>query len=153
MIDFDRIAPKLYQGAWPCPHVHPPLSLLREGFQVLVLCAEELQTPAAAYPGVVVVHAPLDDGRLDDRQLHIASQAAQAVVACVRQGWRVLTTCAQGRNRSGLVNGIALQRLTKLPGADCRRRIQAARPGALTNPHFARYLDQLAGFRPFPLHR
>jgi protein-tyrosine phosphatase len=55
-------------------------------------------------------------------------------VRCVRAGQRVLVTCIMGRNRSGVLAGLALVELG-MPAREAVRRIEHARNG-LTNPHF-----------------
>ena len=56
-----------------------------------------------------------------------------------RGGDRVLIHCAQGINRSSLVNGVILN-LHGYPGKEAVGIITAARPGALLNPIFRLYL-------------
>ena len=59
-------------------------------------------------------------------------------------GARVLVHCAQGINRSSLVNGVILN-LSGRTGKEAVRIITAARPGALLNPVFRFYLYSLPG--------
>lgn len=59
-----------------------------------------------------------------------------------RAGERVLVHCAQGMNRSSLVNGMILN-LHGLPGKEAVEVITTARPGALTNLVFRVYLETL----------
>lgn len=54
-------------------------------------------------------------------------------------GFVVLTHCAFGRNRSGLVNGEILKRLG-WSGPDALARIREVVPGGLSNPVFAEYV-------------
>ena len=56
-----------------------------------------------------------------------------------RDGARVLVHCAQGINRSSLVNGVILN-LLGFPGKEAVEIITTARPGALFNPVFRIYL-------------
>jgi hypothetical protein len=56
---------------------------------------------------------------------------------------KVLVHCSMGRNRSGLVNGCILW-LDGMSGADAVKLIQEKRPGALTNPVFKNYLENLS---------
>ena len=58
-------------------------------------------------------------------------------------GARVLVHCAQGMNRSSLVNGVILN-LGGDTGKEAVRIITAARPGALLNPIFKIYLFSLS---------
>ena len=59
-----------------------------------------------------------------------------------RDGCKVLVHCAQGMNRSGLVNGVVLN-LHGYTGKEAVEIITTARPGALFNPIFRIYLLSL----------
>lgn len=54
-------------------------------------------------------------------------------------GFKVLTHCQFGRNRSGLVDGEILKKLG-WPGIEAFKRIQGIVPGALENRVFAEYV-------------
>jgi protein-tyrosine phosphatase len=142
-LDANEIAPGLYQGSFP----EDGTSL--RGFQVLVLCAEELQPRSAEFPHVnEVIHAPLDDGKLDEEQVGVALRAAQRVAGHLRARRRVLVTCAMGRNRSGLVCALALLILCpSMEGETAVKRIRSRRCGALVNPYFVDFLSRLPGAR------
>lgn len=138
----NRIHRGLFQGS------RPPVGdyLRRKGFNLLVLCAEEHQPPASSFPGVEVLHAPNDDDfeRLPTRdELRVALQAARRATAVLASGGSVLSTCFAGRNRSGLVSGLALHLWLGCPGSEAIRMIQAARPKALRNPGFQTVLGRL----------
>ena len=138
MLDATRLAPKLYQGSYPWEPIKP------RSFDVLVLCAMELQQRPDEL-GLRTLRCPLnDDGTpMTRREWHNAVRTADEVVQLLLRGARVLITCAQGRNRSGLVAGIVLYRTSGLSGAECVRHIQQRRPGALTNEHFVAALSNL----------
>ena len=108
------------------------------GFDLLVLCAEEYQPPARAFPGVEVIHAPFDDndqyGPLPNEK-KIAKHAASQVASSLRDGRNVLVTCYAGRNRSGLVCGLALVE-NGLDPIQTLQLIWARRDFALTNQRF-----------------
>jgi hypothetical protein len=141
MIDANRIASKLHQGAHP-----PPGPFVRlAGFDVLVLCAQERQPPAGSYPGVKVYSAPMDDSAWVPREM--AMGAAQVVAKEIRAGKRVLVCCNMGINRSGLVNALALWLLTGKPGKECLWQVQERRPGALRNSAFAIFVGMLPARR------
>ena len=57
-------------------------------------------------------------------------------------GTKVLVHCAQGINRSSLVNGVILN-LSGISGKEAVEIITTARPGALLNPIFRIYLLSL----------
>lgn len=117
---------RLAQGSAPPPGVRLP-------FDVIVLAAEEYQPEL---PGYEVLHVPLDDSgpppTRTERQL--IRDNSRRIARRLRAGKRVLVTCRQGRNRSGVLAGLALVELG-LPGHEAARRIQQLRDG-LTNPHF-----------------
>lgn len=112
-------------------------------FDVVVLCAKEYQPDL---PGYRVLRVPLDDGPPPSHADRVRIRgAARRVADHVRAGDRVLVTCWQGRNRSGVVAGLALVDLG-LPRSEAVRRIRAYRNG-LTNPYFR---DMVAGGRLKP---
>lgn len=111
----------------------PPIGV-RLPFDVVVLAAWEYQP---SLPGHDVIHVPLDDtnepppSRLDQARIRAV---ANEVARDVREGRRVLVTCHHGRNRSGVIAGLALVELG-VSASEAARRIRHLRNG-LTNPHF-----------------
>ena len=138
MVDADRIAHRLWQGSDP-----PKGAWLRRfGIDVLVLCAAEKQHSPLEFPGVKVIHAPMDDGSIVPERT--AMDAAAAVVREHKRGKRVLVCCAMGWNRSGLVSALALWLHSgDRPGWMCMKQVQKARDGALFNLAFTGYLASL----------
>lgn len=121
---------RLAQGSKPPIGVPLP-------FDVVVLAAYEYQP---VMPGFhTQLHVPLDDdfeepvSAIDRARIQ---SAARSVANHVRAGRRVLVTCHHGRNRSGVIAGLALVELG-VPGREAFRRIRHLRDG-LTNPHFKR---------------
>jgi protein-tyrosine phosphatase len=120
--------------------------------RVLVLCAEEVQPRGANFPGVHVIHAGFDDDySLSEEERTIAVRAAREVARHVRSGDKVLVTCQQGRNRSGLVAALAVHLLTGMSGKDAARFVQKRRRTidgpALSNDYFVDLLSRLPGRR------
>jgi protein-tyrosine phosphatase len=116
---------QLAQGSAPPRAVRLP-------FDAVVLAAKEYQPNL---PGHDVLHVPLNDGPPPTRaERALIRRSANEVARRVRAGQRVLVTCWQGRNRSGVIAGLALVELG-LPGAQAAQRIRQARNG-LTNPYF-----------------
>ena len=144
-LDCHEIAPGLFVGSAP----QFGGAVARAGFDVLVFCANEHQPPGEAHPGVVIARARLeDDGSpMSKGHMHQALATAGFVAARVREGKKVLVTCFQGRNRSGLVAALALTALTGASGACCARAVRARRQAphgpALTNRSFLRLLDAI----------
>jgi protein-tyrosine phosphatase len=122
----------LAQGSAPPPGVRVP-------FDVIVLAAMEYQH--VELPGYTIILAPLDDSgpppSAADRA--IIHKTAKEIAAHVRAGRRVLVTCWQGRNRSGVLSGLALVELG-LPRERAVGRIRRYRNG-LTNPYFRAMVD------------
>ncbi len=148
-IDAHRLMARLWQGSVPLSG-----ALLRDlGFDVVVLCAEELQTPddfsvAGINPPpdlveVGVYRCPLDDARLTEAEASRAHSASVALARMHREGKRILVTCAQGRNRSGLVAALTMRLLLGCTGSHAASIVRMVRPRALTNHWFRDYLDGL----------
>jgi protein-tyrosine phosphatase len=135
-----RIVPRLWMG----PRPPEGRALAQAGFDVLVLCAMEYQPSSLWFPYVHVVYAGIDDAVLTDLDRDRAIQASTKILGFMRTGKRVLVTCNQGRNRSGLVVALTLMRM----GCTDEQAIQFIRErrhhpdGVLVNPSFVEYLQQ-----------
>lgn len=119
-------------------------AVAREGFQILLLCAAELQTATPEdFPGVDLWHCGFEDAPLSRETFAALESLAEAVVDEWSRGRSILITCALGLNRSALVAALAYRLLSGTTGAAAAQRVREVRPGALFNPSFARYLDEL----------
>lgn len=91
------------------------------------------------------VYYPIYDEDLPNLgKLHAIAQ----MVATLTRFERVLVHCRAGYNRSCLVAGLALTYLGR-SGVEALDHLRAARPAALWNEAFARYLESLPA-RPLP---
>lgn len=164
-LDTSRVAGNLLIGSFP--HTGDAVSAHAH---ILVLCAKELQPAGYVYPGVKVLHAPLDDSgnAMTIREKHTARAAARAVRTYLDAGKVVLVTCHMGLNRSGLVCALALMQPWAVRGGvrmdssnpaclTSDQAIQLVRRArgqyALSNPEFTRFLaqnDGVCGRRPNP---
>lgn len=143
-LDYACVLPSLCVGSYPPAGT----ALAREGFDVLLLCAEELQgRDGSDYPGVEVWHCGFEDATLNPALIEAVNNVADDVAFQVQQGAKVLVTCRAGINRSALVTALALRRLTGVSGKDAMAQVRAARFGALINPFFSRYLSRLPALR------
>jgi protein-tyrosine phosphatase len=135
--DVTIVAPNLFIGSRPPPGRYRWLG-------VLALCAQEYQPPSYAFPGVAVLHVPLDDDprrAMYDVEVALAMSNARTVARYLQSGQRVLVTCAMGLNRSALVAGLAMQRAFGMRADDVIEQIRDARsPSALGNKNFVRLL-------------
>ena len=134
----NRIHSNIFQGGFPPPGE----GLANAGIDILVLCAMEWQD-ASAYPGLEVILAGGDDDRRLSRLMQFLplwQTAAKQVVTHVKAGKKVLITCMQGLNRSGVVTALARRELTGMSGQEIVSHIQARREGALFNDTFAQYI-------------
>lgn len=144
-LDTTRLSPRLYIGS------QPPTgpAVARAGFDVLALCAMEYQPRSTEFPGLhAVLHIPLDDAEPTPAEVDTAMMGALGVADYVQRGQKVLVTCIQGRNRSGLVCALALHLVTCLDPRDCVAHVQRMRRGpdglpALTNEHFIELAKRL----------
>jgi hypothetical protein len=138
------IAGNLWQGGPPPEGT----ALAEQGFDMLVLCAEEHQPSSSQFPGLTVVRAPNDDRPKGPPptadEVLIAHLAAKTVAKSLFKGRKVLVTCMQGRNRSGLVSGLAMVMLGE-SAAPVIQRIRERRENALTNPYF---VEIIKGYKP-----
>lgn len=85
-------------------------------------------------------HVSLPDGKLRPELIDAFEKAAEWTANAINGHGRVLVHCWGGKNRSGLVNGLALMRLTGMTGQSAYETVRAARRGSLFNEDFARYL-------------
>lgn len=135
MLDASNIAPRLWMGG------KPPFDRDLPRIDVLALCARELQPAQVAFHGHVL-RCPLIDDHLDKTMISRALMTAHTVAQCLLQRKSVLVTCSQGRNRSGLIVGLALGYITRMTADQLvdlirtRRRIS----GVLSNEAFVEYL-------------
>jgi len=141
------VAPNLFIGSRPPPGYYRWLG-------VIVLCAKEFQPPTWAYPGVTILHAPLDDDptrAMTDHEITIAVTNGGTVSRYLHAGHRVLATCHMGLNRSALIAGLAMQRAFDMTAEEVVEQIRGQRgSSALGNPNFVRLLqraDRRAGRR------
>jgi protein-tyrosine phosphatase len=118
------------------PHGNPAT----EGFDAVVLCAMEYQ-PKMTY-GIEVIRAPMIDDKINDHTIEIAAAAAARVAELLEQNKKVLVTCIEGRNRSGLVAAMALIN-EGMDGKEAislvRKRRRSSKP-PLANPYFVDFL-------------
>lgn len=152
-----ELYPGLWQGSWP-----PPGAWLgQRGFSTLVLCAMEYQPPhsvhphfamvpgvtsANPWPGVEVVYAPQDDDFENPpprEVLRLAIKAGRIVAARLADKRKVLVTCNQGKNRSGIVSALGLHFHLGISGEAATRIVQTKRTGGLRNPQFIECLSKL----------
>jgi hypothetical protein len=125
-------------------------------YAVIVLCADEFQPDREGFLGpedsTLVLYAPNDDSikALTKAQAEIACRAAKRVSQEYRHGRKILVSCMQGRNRSGLVSALALHLVYGISGNDAKNIVRSKIPNALTNGSFNRFLGALRPLKPPP---
>ncbi len=114
----------------------PPFDRDLPDFDVLVLCARELQPEHLAFHGYVI-RCPIPDDVLTSPEIRLVMGTARLVADSLIARRHILVTCSAGMNRSALVASLALAHVTRL-SADALIRIMRTRrhPSALYNPHF-----------------
>jgi len=142
--DYHWIVPGIAQGSYP----DPPQEAFRV-FDVLVFCAEELQPRLQPPAGKLVFKLPLDDDiyrPIPPEVGQLLHQAAQSLASYHISGKKLLITCAQGVNRSGLMTGLTMMYSLRMPARDtiqlirAKRTVQDSDLYALCNPMFEQYL-------------
>ena len=135
VLDASNITRRLWIGG------KPPFDRDLPEFDVLVLCAQEIQ-PRPKFHGLTI-HCPLPDSALDHKELHIALLGGKRVAEELVAGKRVLVTCAMGINRSALVTALGMSRVFKMNATQIIERIRERRnPLCLSNAHFVKYLHR-----------
>jgi len=79
---------------------------------------------------------------------NVVLELAHAAAEAVRAGKPVCINCQMGWNRSGLIMGVAVWLLTGKPGGDVVDAIMTARPEALVNGIFRRFIASLPEVSP-----
>ena len=137
--DIDWIVPGLAQGSYP----EPPESAF-ETFDVVVFAAEELQPNIQAPAGCFIFKLPMDDDiyrPVPPEVGDVLHQTAYALASYLAAGNKVLTTCAQGRNRSGILSALTMMYCYRMPANDAIKIIQRKRKWALVNTMFTQWLQ------------
>lgn len=135
-LDASAVARRLWVGG------APPLDRDLPDFDVLFLCASEIQPPAVAFSRELV-RVPLRDDVLTPYELKRAIIGGTQVAEALRRGQRVLVTCHQGRNRSALVAGLGIGLVTRMTTPQIVRLMRERRhPAALGNAHFVDVLQR-----------
>jgi protein-tyrosine phosphatase len=91
---------------------------------------------------ILYVYFQFEDRHLPDlKKLH---ELAQLGARLIQNGYKVLSHCGMGHNRSALLAGLILNHLG-MAGADVVEQIRRNRQGALYNKTYAAYLQSLPG--------
>jgi len=110
----------------------------------------DLQEFSATEPpldaAISYVHWPIDDGPLPDGETLFA--LVEAACVFIEHGGRIVTMCAQGRNRSGLVSALIVCGVRRVSGAEAVRHVQGMVPEALSNEEFVEWLTRIRRRRP-----
>lgn len=137
-LDASNITKRLWVGS------KPPIDRDLPDFDVLVLCAQEIQPrrPELSFHGLTI-HCPLPDSALSSQEISVALLAGKRVAEEIGSGRRVLVTCHAGLNRSALVAAFAILRRYRTPVPDVIELMRTRRSSAaLSNPFFVTYLHR-----------
>ena len=142
-LEFHWINPFLAQGSYP----RPPEAVWGK-FDALVLCAEELQPKMRIPAGKKLFRFPIDDDiyRPLPKQVGVmAHLLARKLAQLLRANKKVLVTCAQGVNRSGLISALTLMYAYRMSAPQAIAMIRDKRKVgggayALQNPMFEAFV-------------
>ena len=137
-LDAHEIVPGLWMGGYPSSWQ----GVIRDGFQTLVVTAQE-RAAAPPLKGVELHAVPFADAaQMETATLDKLIDVAALIGEHVLAGKKVLVTCNEGRNRSGLVVGLAVHAMTGMSGRDIVALIRKQRV-KLSNALFANILGKL----------
>lgn len=140
-VDAHLVAPKLSVGSMPTI-----FDLKSHGYDVVVLCAEEVQRVGT---NALTVHIPLFDSEDPKAQTEVRGidmlHNINVLAAMRNQGKHILVTCYAGKNRSAFVAALILVKSGWTPqGAIQRIRERRKLPPhlgrALGNNHFVKVI-------------
>jgi len=138
-LDASNVARRLWVGS------RPPFDRNLPEFDVLVLCAQEIQPAVMAFAGTVI-RCPLPDNSLTQEETTMALIVGKSVAQHLARKHTVLVTCAAGRNRSALVAGLALGLVTQLSADQIVDLVRKRRMAAcLSNKAFCDILQRYIG--------
>lgn len=137
-LDVSNVVPRLWIGA------APPTERDLPDFDMLVLCASEIQPERVAFHGQLV-RCPVVNDILSHQELAGVIMASRMVAQALGARKRVLVTCTPDTNRSALIAALALARLTRASAAELTMLMRAKRPPALGNAFFQHVLQKLVG--------
>lgn len=138
-IDASNIARRLWVGG------KPPLDRHLPEFDMLVLCAKEIQPAVVAFRGTLL-RCPISDADLEPAELRRVLVAGRNVADALAKRRTVLVTCAKGINRSALVASLALGLVTYYSADELVAIMRKRRnPDCLYNPAFRGILHRYIG--------
>lgn len=129
--DFTEVHENLWIGAYP---QITDLGELGREFKLIVLC---MRVPGGSFPGAMIIPILDKGGPIPEA----AFEGAQEIARALYRKEKVLVLCVKGQNRSALIASMALSYYLGRSGRDCADIVCKKRPGSLTNPVFAMFLD------------
>ena len=109
---------------------------------VIDLAGLDTTIPSYTHADFAYVYFGMEDGPLPTDMTKFKEVAALAT-SDILHGGKVLTHCAAGINRSGLMSGQIIYNLGLANGQQIIDLIRAARPESLQNADFCQYLREL----------
>lgn len=137
--NYDWIVPGLAQGNFP-----GDVKTAFRDFDVILLCAEEHQPRWSAPSGKFIFKLPLDDDPYQPVPMDVGRvvvQTAKAAGTYHAAGHPLITTCHQGRNRSGICTAIILMHFYKMGPQEAIDLVRRKRnDDCIGNPMFEQFL-------------
>lgn len=139
VLDASNIMRRLWIGG------QPPFDRDLPEFDVLVLCAQELQPQVISF-SKKIIRCGIPDSALSSSELRTALVAGRQVAHELSKGKRCLVTCAMGINRSALVTGLAMGLVYRMSANQIIEHIRKTRnPMCLSNTEFQKVLHRFIG--------
>lgn len=125
-LDATKIAPRLYQGGL---EEFDGCQIAISGVDLVVKLTSDDTNVKILWPDVI--EFPLEDETADLQYAPDLNSLAGKLSRAIRRGDRVAIFCRQGRNRSGLLTGLVLQKLYRWNGEKIVNHLRSRRRDAL----------------------
>lgn len=125
-MDVAKIAPRLYQGGL---EEFDGCQIAISGANLVINLTSDDTGVKILWPDVI--EFPLEDDISDLQYLPELKSLAGKIARAIRRGDRIAIFCRQGRNRSGLLTGLVLQKLYRWSGDRIVNHLRSRRVDAL----------------------
>ena len=133
-----KVIEGLYQSGFP-----DFAEIIKENIQaVIYLARRQRQLPDDVSPGenFLYIWWPIEDGSVPDTR--ILEGLADLAVRFLKDGLRVLISCAVGINRSSLLVSLVMMKYLQIDPQEAIDQIRAKNPLALSNEDFYNWLRE-----------
>ena len=130
-----KLIDRLYQSGFP-----DFKEIIKENINIVIHLAEIKSNFPNISPeeNLLYIWWPIKDGPLPDTK--ILNRLADLSVEFLKEGKKLLISCAAGINRSSLLASLVMMKFLKINGKEAIDRIRKKNPSALSNENFYHWL-------------